>query len=91
MAEDGKNKMELELLKWIALGLLSIVTYFLQRTVNSMEERFRETKLSHTALQVEVQGIKNEYLHKNDFRDFKVELRAMFDELKSDIKGLRHS
>lgn len=40
-------------------------------------------------LQVEIQNVKNEYLHKNDFKEFKVELRAMFEELKRDIKDSR--
>lgn len=83
--------MELELLKWIVIGLLGVSTYFLKRTVDQMDEALREHKISHSSLQNDVQNIKNEYLHKNDFRDFKIELRAMFDELKSDIKGLRHN
>lgn len=78
-----------ELLKWIALGLLSTVVYFLKRTMDNIESSATAQKLAHAQLQVEVQTIKNEYLHKNDFKDFKQELRGMFDDLKSDIRALR--
>lgn len=83
--------MEIEVLKWALIGLLSVSTYLLKRTVDQMDNALKDHKISHAALLTDVQNIKNEYLHKNDFRDFKVELRAMFDELKSDIKGLRHN
>lgn len=56
-----------------------------------MDTALKDHKIAHATLSTDVQNIKNEYLHKNDFRDFKIELRAMFDELKSDIKGLRHN
>lgn len=78
-----------EFLKWTALTLLSVVVYFLKRTVDQIETSATALKLAHTQLQVEVQTIKNDYLHKNDFKDFKQELRGMFDDLKADIRGLR--
>lgn len=81
--------MDFEALKWIAMGLLSTVVYFLKRTVDQTETALMEHKIAQTQLQTEVQTIKNEYLHKNDFKDFKQELRGMFDDLKADIRGLR--
>jgi hypothetical protein len=81
--------MELEFLKWAVITLLGVATYFLKRTVDQMDERLKEHKTLHLGLQLDVQNIKSEYLHKNDFRDFKIELRSMFDELKADIKSLR--
>lgn len=83
--------MEIEILKWALIALLSVSTYLLKRTVDQMDTALKDHKIAHANLSVDVQNIKNEYLHKNDFRDFKIELRAMFDELKSDIKGLRHN
>lgn len=81
--------MEIELLKWLVISLLGVSTYFLKRTVEQMDQIIKDHKIAHTALQVDVQNIKNEYLHKNDFKDFKMELRSMFDDLKKDIKELR--
>lgn len=81
--------MEIELLKWLVISLLGVSTYFLKRTVEQMDQTIKDYRLAHTALQVDVQNIKNEYLHKNDFKDFKMELRSMFDDLKKDIKELR--
>lgn len=54
-----------------------------------MDQTIKDHKIAYTALQVDIQNIKNEYLHKNDFKDFKMELRSMFDDLKKDIKELR--
>ncbi len=54
-----------------------------------MDQTIKDHKIAYTALQVDIQNIKNEYLHKNDFKDFKIELRSMFDDLKKDIKELR--
>ena len=81
--------MEIELLKWLVLSLLGVSTYFLKRTVEQMDQTIKDHKIAYTALQVDIQNIKNEYLHKNDFKDFKIELRSMFDDLKKDIKELR--
>jgi hypothetical protein len=81
--------MEYEALKWVALSLLSVVVYFLKRTVDQTETALLAQKLAHAQLQAEVQTIKSEYLHKSDFKEFKQELRGMFDDLKSDIRGLR--
>lgn len=83
--------MELELLRWLVVSLLGVSTYFLKRTVDQMDQTIKDHRIAHTALQVDVQNIKNEYLHKNDFKDFKMELRSMFDDLKKDIKELRET
>lgn len=81
--------MELEVIKWIAFTLMGVAIYFLKRTMDQNDRTFIDLRMSHVALTLEVQSIKNEYLHKNDFKEFKAELRGMFDEIKADIKGLR--
>lgn len=83
--------MEIEILKWALIGLLSVSTYLLKRAVDQMDDALKEHKISHTALQLDVQNIKSEYLHKNDFREFKVELWAKLDELKTDMKERFHN
>jgi hypothetical protein len=78
--------MDLEFLKWIVVGLLGVATYFLKRTVDQMDNALKDHKTAHATLSVDVQNIKNEYLHKNDFREFKMELWSRFDDLKKDIR-----
>lgn len=73
---------ELELL-WKVLTLaLGGLLWFMKRTLNAAEENIK-------TLQQGQQDIKEKYLHKDDFREFKSELRGMFEEIKSDIKQLR--
>ena len=70
--------------QWLALGAVSIVIWFLKRTIDKLEAR-----LDHS--ETEIQTIKSEYLHKSDFKDFKTELRGMFEEIKNDIRSLQKS
>ena len=81
--------MELELLKWLVLSLIGVGVYFLKRTVEQMDKQMVEQKAAHNVMQMDIQNIRNEYLHKNDFREFKAELRLMFEDLKSDIRNLK--
>lgn len=65
------------------VGLLGgLAVWFVKRTVDQHDERIK-------VLQEQVGIIKNEYLHKNDFKEFKVELREMFHEIRQDIKDLK--
>jgi hypothetical protein len=64
-----------EILKWILLALLGGFVWFLKNTI--------------IQLKADVEMIKSNYLHKNDFKDFKIELREMIDEIKISIKDLK--
>lgn len=70
--------------QWIATGLLGLVIWFSKRTID-------EQARALMALELVVQNIRLDYLHKNEFREFKVELRAMFEDLKRDLKEQRGS
>lgn len=72
---------EAEIIKWIVLGLMSIGVWFMKRTLDKTEKDVEEIKSA-------IQRIKQDYLHKEDFKDFKTELRGMFEEIKSDIRAL---
>jgi hypothetical protein len=39
-------------------------------------------------VKLNIQKIKQDYLHKEDFKEFKTELRGMFEEIKQDIRAL---
>lgn len=69
------------------VGALAI--YLLKRSIDQMDKELVDHKSTHTTLHQEIQYIRSEYLHKNDFREFKSELRAMFEDLRQDIKTLR--
>lgn len=71
--------------QWLALGAVSIVIWFMKRTIDKAEARLE-------LAEKEIQMIKSDYLHKSDFKDFKTELRGMFEEIKNDIRSLqKHS
>jgi len=68
--------MEAELAKWAVMTVIGIAVWFLKTTI--------------TKLQNDVDMIKRDYLHKEDFREFKIELRSMFEELRKDIRSMNH-
>lgn len=68
--------------QWLALGAVSIVIWFMKRTIDKAEARIE-------AAENEIHTIKSDYLHKSDFKDFKTELRGMFEEIKNDIRALQ--
>ena len=73
---------EAEILKWIILAIFGIAGWFVRRTVDNLEQDVRDGKR-------EIQYVKDNYLHKDDFKDFKTELRGMFEEIKKDIRSLK--
>ena len=67
--------------QWLALGAVSIVIWFMKRTIDRAEDRIKNNE-------DEIQAIKLDYLHKNEFKEFKIEIRSMFEEIKNDIRSL---
>lgn len=74
--------MDAEVVRWMLTALMGIVIWFGKRMIDSNERRIE-------FLETDNQNIKQNYIHKEDFKDFKVELRAMFDEIKQNIKDLK--
>lgn len=72
---------EIELFKYIALIALGGFQWFMKRTINKLEADVE-------FLRREIGDIKIHYLHKEEFKDFKEELRNLLLELKQDIKEL---
>lgn len=70
--------------QWLALGAVAVVIWFLKRTIDKAEDRIKSSE-------DEIQAIKIDYLHKNEFKDFKSEIRSMFEEIKTDIRSLHKS
>jgi hypothetical protein len=82
--------MEISFVIYLFPIVAAFAVYLLKRQVDQLDRVLVEYKAAQVLLQADLQNVKNDYLHKNDFKDFKIELRSMFDELKSDIKSLRH-
>jgi hypothetical protein len=73
---------ELEWVKWALLSVLGGFIYMLKRELSTKDQDIKELKF-------EVQHIKTNYLHRDDFKEFKTELRSMFEDLRSDIRAIR--
>jgi DNA-binding transcriptional regulator GbsR (MarR family) len=74
--------MDAETVRWGVTGFLALIAYFAKRAID-------ENKDNITGLKQDLQNVKRDYLHRDDFKEFKAELRGMFDEIKADIKALR--
>lgn len=74
--------MEKEVIQWLVFAAFGGVTWFMKRDIDQKDKEVKELKQT-------VQQIKEQYLHKDDFKDFKNELRGMFDELRLDIRSLQ--
>lgn len=78
-----RSKMaEIEIVKWVITGLLGVALWFIRTMITT-------TKDDIANLRKELDLVKQNYLHKDDFKDFKVELRNMFEEIKRDIRELK--
>ena len=74
---------EIELFRWALTGIIGVAGWFMKRTLDSAELRIAK-------LEAEQAAMKANYLHKDDFREFKVELKSMFEEIRADIRQINH-
>lgn len=74
---------ELEWIKWGFMFVLGGFVYMLKRELTAKDQDIN-------ALKLDLQKIKDTYVHVEVFKEFKQDLRQMFNELKDDIKALRH-
>lgn len=73
---------ELEVAKWVVTAVLAGFIWFLKRTIDLNDSKIK-------SMEEEIKNIRENFLHKNDFVQFKTELREMFAELKQDIRELK--
>jgi len=73
---------EMQFVNWAILAAFGIAGFFMKRTIDSVEKRLEDMKKENI-------HIRQNYLLKEDFREFKTELRGMFEEIKTDIKSLQ--
>jgi hypothetical protein len=70
------------LISLLATTVLGGFMWFLKRELDTNQQ-------SIATLTKELNEVKVNYLHRDDFKDFKMELRSMFDEIKQDIRSLK--
>lgn len=75
---------ELEWVKWAFLSVLGGFVFMIKRELSNKDIEIQKIK-------DDIQNLKDNKVHKDDLREFKVELRVMFDELKQDIRAIRNA
>lgn len=70
------------LIQYAILGSFSLVLWFMKNTLTATQEKIK-------VLEEELKLVRQEYLHKDDFREFKQELRYMFEDIKADLRDLK--
>jgi hypothetical protein len=83
--------MNAELINYLALTVFGVLGYLMKRSITEQDLKIVELKQELHNTQSDLQDTKRNYLHKDDFKEFKQELRGMFEEIKSDIRSLRES
>lgn len=73
---------EIEYLKWAVAFLLGGWGWYVKRLIDNLES-------ANDALRGEIAEIKENYIRKEDFKEFKVEIKDMFNEIKQDLKELK--
>lgn len=72
---------EFHILNWILASVFAVFAWFLRRTIVTAEEKIVQ-------LEKDIHDVKLSYLHKEEFKEFKNELKGMFVELKNDLRTL---
>lgn len=81
--------MEWQYISLVLTVVLGVGSFLMKRSITENDNKIRDLQVSHKELANELANTKQTYLHKDDFKEFKVELRGMFDELRSDIRSLQ--
>jgi hypothetical protein len=83
--------MEAYIAQTVVSLVLGMIVYFMKRTIETNEKALAANVVAIDNLKAEIAVVKREYLHRDDFKEFKSELREMFQEIKEDIKTLHRS
>lgn len=65
------------MVRWFLTGAMGLVLWFGKRTLDDNASRIK-------ALEAD----RSNYIHKDNFKEFKEEIRQLFSEIKADIKEL---
>jgi hypothetical protein len=81
--------MDLDTFKWLIMFGLGIGGYLMKRSITENDNKIHDLQESQKRTAAELQEIRHTHVHKDDFKDFKVELRGMFEEIRSDLRSLQ--
>jgi len=73
----------IEILLWVGNAILGGFAWFFKRELSMIDLKIKK-------IEDEVISMRTMYLPKDDFREFKQELKEMFEEIKKDIHALRN-
>lgn len=73
---------ESQILQWFVFGLMGVAVWFMKNNITESKERLNK-------LEQDLSSVKQNYLHRDDFKEFKVELRGMFEEIRKDIRSIK--
>lgn len=76
--------MSTEIILIIINVVIGGLAWFFKRELFAYDKRIER-------LENEINTIKVAYLLKDDFREFKIELKSMFEDIKQDIHSIRNS
>lgn len=54
----------------------------MKNTINKIQDDVKDLQSGH-------QSIKENYLNKEDYKEFKIEIRGMFEEIRKDLRQLK--
>lgn len=76
--------MEFEVLKWVLMFVIGVCGWLMRNMIAQSQEDIK-------GLKHKVETLEQTKLAKDDFKEFKAELREMFNEIKIDIRDLKNS
>jgi hypothetical protein len=76
------TELEGEIIKWIVLAALTGFVGFFKQSLTKSERRV-------DLLEQELHKVQLEYLHLAEFKDFKLEMRDMFAEIRQDLRDIK--
>lgn len=83
------SDIEIKILEWVIMTIIGGGGYLLKRTVDHQDSRVTLLEKQHLEKLQVISEIKQNWVHKEDMKEFKAELRSMFEEIKSDIRELK--
>lgn len=70
----------------VANFMMGIIMFFIKFASDELKDKFRAQQEAFKMQQAAIDKIKDEYIKKEDFREFKEELFIRLDEIKIDFK-----
>ena len=81
--------MDAEILRWLITGACTLVIGFFKYALDKQDDKMKVLESHLDTVGKELQTVKQQYLHKDDFKEFKQELRNVFEEIKQDLRELK--